>query len=668
LLLPADAVLAGPVSASLRPGDRVDTFEIVRLVYLVADTEVYLARGPDHSPTAVKLARTTADAKVGIAIEREAEVLDLLDGTVSPRLLCSGDHGGEPYLAMSWCGGVDAHHAARQARDAHERLALAEHVIDAYARLHEQGVLHGDVHPRNLLVGPEGAVTIVDYGLAAITTERRTPHALRGGIDFYLEPEAALARLAGTASPLTPPGEQYSLGALVFLLLTGGHTHEFSLVPEEMLRQLAEQPPLSFKEYGLRGLPSVERALSRALAREPGSRYESVGQFLRAFQAAVARDRPVATRPTVRRHLLEEVLARVRVPGELFSAGLPAPAASAVNGAAGVAYALLRLARAGGDADLLAQADLWSEQAVAACAVPERCWNAELGLTPDTVGAHSFHHQAPGVHAVQALIAHARGDDRAQRLAAYQFVQACQGYGRQLDVAFGRAGLLLGCALLLDVEQDRSLLTPLGEELLRLNTSQVETSPTLGAAHGRAGMLFAILRWCEAAGAPVPERTEAALAKLGALAIPSGRGLYWPLRLDRGTPDAGLAASWCNGSAGYVPLWTLAHRLLDDERYLRLAAGAAWAAWETPSDAPHLCCGLAGRAYALLTLHHHTCEERWRTRAGELAARAAAAPRSPLPDSLYHGQVGVALLTAEVEEPCIAGMPLFNGEGWPTRS
>ena len=53
--------------------------------------------------------------------------------------------------------------------DAPQRAALAVAVLDAYAAVHERGVLHGDVHAGNVLLRPDGTVTLIDFGLATLT-------------------------------------------------------------------------------------------------------------------------------------------------------------------------------------------------------------------------------------------------------------------------------------------------------------------------------------------------------------------------------------------------------------------------------------------------------------------------------------------------------------------
>jgi eukaryotic-like serine/threonine-protein kinase len=693
LLVPADSELARPIATSLRAGDRVSVFEVVEPAHVIVDTEVYLARAADGAAVALKIARPAAGRPLHDVLAREAAILDHLDGRVNPRLLELGEHDGRPFLAVSWCPGVDAYQAAAEARALGEPagrpalLELAERVIEAYAHLHAQGVVHGDVHPRNVLVGADGAVTIIDFGLAVMPGTRGTPSAGgRGGIDLFLEPELAAACLAGRRPPApSAAGEQYSLGALLYLLLTGAHTHSFSLEQEEMLHQLVEQPPLPFHHHGAWDMPVVERTVARTLAKDPSARYRSVSHLLRAFQAAAGRDRRcarTASQPERAPELLDDVLGRLAAPGSLYAGGLAAPTAPVMNGAAGLAYALLRIAEVRDDDGLLATADLWSTRALLATGSDEAFWNADLNVTPETIGSSSLYHHGSGVQLVQALIAHARGDDWAQRLAVESFAAAAAASGEHLDVACGRAGLLLGCCLAVETLPpafEAAPLRALGDRLRDSLWAELDRQPplarstelrALGAAHGWAGYLFAMLRWSEVSVTPPPAGLEERLEQLAALGRPAGRGLRWPHEVGAPADDSALGASWCNGAAGHVYLWTLAHRHLGEERYARLAQMAAWTAYEGGSAAPgDLCCGLAGQAYALLCLYRHSREPAWLARARRLADRAAASIRSGSlrRDSLYKGEVGVALLAADLDLPEHARMPLFETEGWPRR-
>ncbi|HEU4461868.1 MAG TPA: lanthionine synthetase LanC family protein [Solirubrobacterales bacterium] len=697
VLVMAGSELARPVDTSLSPGERIDGFELLEPVHVILDTEVYRARAADGGEAALKVARPGCERQLEAALAHEAGVLERLGGEVGPRLLAAGAHEARPFLAVSWCAGVDVLQAAQGAWELEPAQALAavsrlgEDVIAAYARLHGLGIAHGDVHPRNALVEADGSVRLIDFGLAV---EPAPPGAVarsrRGGVDFFLEPEVAVARLAGKPIPaVTAAGEQYAVAALVYLLLGGRHTHEFSLEPEEMLRQLADTPALPLDGAGKLAMPAMEAVIARALEKDPERRHVSMAEFHRAFAAAAAEDRnrPAPSRSPTRPApslLLDEVLERLGADGDLFTQGIPAPTASVMNGGAGFAYALGRVAGIRGDAELLALADLWAVRAQRAAGEGEEAfWNEELEIVPEKFGENSLFHHRAGVECVPGLLAGARGDEGALQLALEGFLAAARGPCEHLDVTFGRAGLLLGACQLLEALPPRLDAAPLrevGDALRDSLWGELEREPaleegpelgTLGAAHGWAGYLFSLLRWSAASASPPPAGVETRLDQLGALARPVGRGLRWPYVATAPLPHTGLEASWCNGAAGYVPLWTTAHRLLGEDRYERWARMAAWTAWESPVPAVgDLCCGFAGRSYALLSLYRHGGEEIWLARARRLAEQAATEVRSDAfrRDSLYKGEIGVALLAADLEAPGYSCMPLFDSElGLPVR-
>jgi serine/threonine-protein kinase len=690
LLVPAESGLARPIETSLEPSAVVAGLEIRQAAQVMVDTEVYLAHGAGGRRLALKLARPDFEARLGAAFAHEASVLRLLDASVTPAVVEQGDHDGRPFLVVSWHDGVDVHEAAADARSRpgarDELLGLVEAILEAYARIHEQGVLHGDVHPRNVLVEPGGRVTVIDFGLGRAIGRPGVAEPPRGGIDFFMEPELAGRLLAGEPpGPVEPAGEQYSVAALAYLLLTGAHTHRFSLEEREMMRQLVEEPPLRFSEHEVVGLGSVERVLRRALMKDPADRFESIEALLAAFRRALVELEPVVAAPPARERrehaeqVLADVLRRLALSGELLGAELEAPTASLQNGAAGFAYALLRIASIRGDEELLALADVWSQRALAAIGSPAAFTNEELEITPATFGTRSLGHCESGVHWVDALVARARCDDPAAAASADAFVRCVRGPYDHLDLAFGPAGGLLGCALLLDSlpAGAREPVLRAGDELRASVRATIEALPpiaeaaelrTLGVAHGWAGLLYALLLWAEAVADEPPSSVGGRLEELAALAVPSARGLRWPHAV--GADVDGLWPSWCNGAAGLTHLWALAHRLTGDAGHATLAERAAWSAYEAPDGIGDLCCGLAGRSYAALAAYKLTRDEAWLERARELAERAALRVRGYAlrRDSLYKGEVGVAVLAAELERPLEACMPAFEAEGWAERA
>ncbi|HEX3553828.1 MAG TPA: lanthionine synthetase LanC family protein [Thermoanaerobaculia bacterium] len=690
-LVPEGEAGAEGIHPALQPGDEIAGFEVLECVQGLEDTELHQVRGP-AGVAALKIERPAAAGKTGL-FEREAAILEHLAGDGTPRLLACGetDIDRRRYLAIEWLSGVDAVTAAGELRRAGDRaglLALCRAIVRAYAGLHDRGVIHGDVHPRNVLVAADGAVRLIDFGIARWdAAPAPLARIWRGGVAFYFEPEYAAAARAGTAPPeASAPGEQYGLAALIYQMAAGVHYRDFSLEKNEMLRQIAGEPPLSFAARGIDPWPDLEAVLARALSKDPGDRFASLAELAAALdqvrtdgerQAGKDRAAPVEA-------LLGRVLQRLGPESPLLAGGLPAaPRGSIKFGAAGIAAACLRLAQTREDAGLLSLAGLWSARALRDVDREDSFYNPEIELGPEIVGRVSPYHTANGLFCVQALVSHACGDAGAQREAIAAFLAGAQEPCDNPDLTLGRSGVLLAASLLLDTltgeasSDLRRELTALGDGLLAGLWSELDAQPpiarcdrlaNLGIAHGWAGYLYATLRWCRSAGTSHPVRLAERLAELATTAQPWGRGLRWPwYGVEEGhRRNAGSMPGWCNGSAGFVFLWTLAHRELGDPAFRALAEGAAWNAWESLEGGGSLCCGLGGRAYALLNLHRHGGGPEWLARARALANRAAldVERASEREDSLYKGAVGVALLAADLARPETAAMPFFEDEGW----
>ena len=665
-LVPDGTDEAEAILPSLAPRDEVAGFEILECVQSLEDTELYQARG-EAGVAALKVERSAG--KIGDLFAREAAVLARLGEEA-----VIGDLDGRRWLAVEWYPGVNAAAAAAELRRAGDRaglLALCRAVLTGYVRLHDRGVVHGDVHPRNLLVAADGGVRLIDFGIGPG----------RGGVGFYFEPEYARAVLEGRPAPAaSTAGEQYAVAVLLSYLLTGAHYLDFRLARDEMLRQIAEEPPLPFAERGVEPWLEVEAVLARALEKDPAHRFASMTDFAAAL-AAVEPPRAAPLRspgPSAAEALLQRTLERLDAEGPLFREELPPPRASVNFGAAGIACGLYRIALAREDARLLSLADLWVVKAARESG--DQAWyKADTPLVPERIGRISPWHTASGVHAVRALLAHARADGREQREAVAAFLKAVRAEPcPNPDLTLGRSGVLLAASLVLDTfdrdppaglpELGDEILAGLWEEIDRLpSIPDFFERPNLGVAHGWAGFLYATLRWCRSAGRPLPPGIETRLAELAGCAQPWGRGLRWKWYGEGTDPrTASSMPGWCNGSAGFVFLWTLAHRTLGGPDFWTLAEGAAWNAWEVPDGSGTLCCGLAGQAYALLHLHRHGGGPEWLARARDLADRAARSIErdTEAPDSLYKGRIGVAVLAADLVRPEGAAMPFFEEEGW----
>jgi eukaryotic-like serine/threonine-protein kinase len=665
---------------------------IIRPLQILDDIELYQVRSANGRLAALKILHNSDSAgrEAAATLVHEAGILQRLDGGVAPRLCSVGEIGGRSYILLEWIYGVDAFAAGAGLRSGlpEKRVAMAglcAEIARAYAQLHAAGVMHGDVHPRNVLVDCSTEVRLVDFGLAAPIEE--TPSSgqnLRGGIPFFHEPQYARALLEDTLPPpVTPAGEQFSVAALLYHVVTGVHACDFTLERQGMLRQLAEMQPRSFEERGLDPWPSLEAVLRRALSVNSRDRYPQMSDFADALERCRDEEEPRSpSSPTTRSafRVFEATLADLIKNASLDGPWLerpfdPPPSASVNYGAAGVAHALHRIAAASDDASLLALADVWASRALRWSVSETGFFNKDIEIESATVGESSIYHSITGVFVVQALIAEAMGDAMSQARATAGFLTEAARPSAGPDLTTGRASVLLGSAFLLDAAADdspvdRSGLLRLGERSLASLWRELSPLPPInelpnanyGIAHGWAGYLYSSLRWSRAASQPLEPAILERLGQLSLVAEPTGRGLRWPWQVQIGSPTVPYMSGWCNGTAGHVFLWTLAYRLYGEQRFLDLATGAAWDVWDAPERTANLCCGLVGRAYALLNLYRLTEDAEWLGRARDLALLAAREGQWQIEyqHSLYKGHLALPVLATDIENPSSAAQPMFE--------
>jgi serine/threonine-protein kinase len=268
------------------------------------------------------------------------------------------------------------------------------------------------------------------------------------------------------------------------------------------------------------------------------------------------------------------------------------------------------------------------------------------------------------------------GDVSGANRAIQEFLSLSRAPCDKLDLTLGKASLLMGCAELIeampmpwlfDADAVRLRGEEIAGELVALLKSDAMTTSTsikmLGIAHGWGGLIFALLRWARATQRDVDSIVPSALDALATLAEPHGGGVRWPVYNATRSPS--FMDGWCNGTAGHVMLFALAHDMLRTGSFGELAERAAMSAWETDMQIGTLCCGLAGTGYALAAVHRLTGAEVWLQRARTVARRAAADnSKYFFRDALYKGAVGVAVLAEDLKQPETAAMPLFE----PTRN
>jgi serine/threonine protein kinase len=342
----ASRVVTAPTRESVS-GQRLGPWEIVERIGAGGMGEVFRGRRADGAferEVAIKRVRAgVGDEEVVARFHRERRVLAALEHEHIARLLDAGtDESGDPFLVMEFVAGERLdEYCDRRRLDVEARIRTFLAICDATQHAHRLGVLHRDLKPANILVAvsgdpPAGVPKLLDFGIAGVFGDRRlageptlTIDALQYMTPAYASPEQ-LRR-----EPLSPASDQYSLGVVLYELLTGTLPHDLGArSPAEMERIVSEEsPPLPSQGIETQLTtperpPPAERAARRsattaalrrrlrgdldrivmmALRKEPERRYATVGDLaedLRRFLDG----RPVrAQRDTLRYRTLRFV-------------------------------------------------------------------------------------------------------------------------------------------------------------------------------------------------------------------------------------------------------------------------------------------------------------------------------------------------------------------------
>ena len=158
-------------------------------------------------------------------------------------------------------------------------------VAAALDHAHEQGIVHRDVKPANVLLGGRGAVKLADLGIAMAAEHTRiTRSGMILGTASYASPEQLDGR------PPTPSSDIYSLAAVAFEALTGVKAHR-GFTPVEVALAVTTQPPPDLRDFWPEAPAAAALVLERGMARSRADRFDSAGELARELEAAL-RDAP----------------------------------------------------------------------------------------------------------------------------------------------------------------------------------------------------------------------------------------------------------------------------------------------------------------------------------------------------------------------------------------
>jgi serine/threonine protein kinase/tetratricopeptide (TPR) repeat protein len=270
-------------------GKKIGHYEISRLLGKGGMGEVYLAHDTllDRR-VAIKFLteETQGDPKARERFLREAKAAARLDHPFICQIHETGEFEGRAYIVMEYVEGQTL--GERMAAGKIPLKATLQTVLEVAEALeiaHGRSIVHRDLKPDNIILTPQGHAKVMDFGLAkrfqplGEGLTQTLPQSITGegvvaGTVAYMSPEQA------RGSPVDGRSDIFSLGIILHEMVAGKNPFS-KLSPIETLSSVLRDPPTPFKVSPKSADPPISRILEKALAKEPGQRYQGISELAR---------------------------------------------------------------------------------------------------------------------------------------------------------------------------------------------------------------------------------------------------------------------------------------------------------------------------------------------------------------------------------------------------
>lgn len=297
----AEASIADPLL-----GRHIGRYAVRRLIAVGGMGRVYEAeQEAPHRIVALKVMRPSLGLRSASGRFRlEPEVLGKLQHPNIAHVYEAGLHVLDdqlvPYFALEYISNARpiTNYADEHQLTLRARLGLFAQVCDAVHHGHQRGIIHRDLKPANILVGADGVPKVIDFGVAratdtdvALTTQKTGVGELIGTIQ-YMSPEQCDADPAD----LDTRTDVYSLGVVLYELLTGRHPYDAGTTIYHATRVIKDEPPALPSKHDRRLRGNIEALLLKALAKDRRQRYASAHDFSEDIRRHLAGE-PLEARP-----------------------------------------------------------------------------------------------------------------------------------------------------------------------------------------------------------------------------------------------------------------------------------------------------------------------------------------------------------------------------------
>ena len=225
-------------------------------------------------------ARYAQDREFVERFKREAESAAGLQHPNVVAVYDRGEFAGSSYIAMQYVEGPTLKQLIESGLTPEQAVTVIRQVLEAARFAHRHGIVHRDLKPQNVIVDPEGNAVVTDFGIARAGVSEITQTGSVMGTPHYLSPEQA------QGFEVTPVSDLYSIGVILYEALTGRVPFEGESAVAVAMKQVSETPQ---RPSSLRPTisPALDSVVMRALAKDPGQRFQSADEFIAALDQAM---------------------------------------------------------------------------------------------------------------------------------------------------------------------------------------------------------------------------------------------------------------------------------------------------------------------------------------------------------------------------------------------
>ncbi|WLI14481.1 MULTISPECIES: bifunctional protein-serine/threonine kinase/phosphatase [Pseudomonas] len=287
-----------PLPPALKPGQTFEGWQVEGILGQSQQSLLYRVRDAQQQPWLLKTlpGALRDDHQAGQALLSEEWFLKRVAGRHFPEVHTASQRQHLYYVMREYSGSTLA--------ELHERVAtlplaqwldLAERLLRAVGILHRRQILHRDIKPENLLLGDDGELRLLDFGLAYCPGLSEDQACALPGTPSYIAPEAF------RGDPPTPQQDLYAVGVTLYYLLTGHYPYG----EIEAFQRPRFGVPVSASRYRP-DLPEwIAQSLERAVAVAPDQRFETAEEWLLVLEQGERRSLSVRPRPLLEREPLK---------------------------------------------------------------------------------------------------------------------------------------------------------------------------------------------------------------------------------------------------------------------------------------------------------------------------------------------------------------------------